>query len=71
MPRLGHPAVERNRLRRRLREIWRREVQGRIPAWDVVIRTAAQGYVASFGELRGNLLGWCEAWTERNGDAAC
>ena len=38
VPRYQQTAVARNRLRRRLRELWRREVQPDQPARDLVIR---------------------------------
>lgn len=56
VPLYGHSAVERNRLRRRLREIARREW---LPlAWeceprlDLLIRAREDAYGASFEELR-------------------
>lgn len=67
-PRLGlivplfrQNAVARNRLRRRLKEVWRRELQGRIPALDVVMRPRSEGYAASFQILRADLVDWAEA----------
>lgn len=56
----GHTAVERNRLRRRLREIARREWLA--PAWereedtDLLIRARPRGYEVPFGELRRQLV---------------
>jgi ribonuclease P protein component len=52
-------AVARNRLRRRLKELWRREGQHQLPAIDVVIRTRREAYAASFELLRVDFLGWC------------
>lgn len=60
VPRLGRTAVARNRLRRRLREIWRRELQGVLPPIDVVIRARKESYLASFADLRADLVGWGE-----------
>lgn len=64
-PRLGlvvsktrQTAVARNRLRRRLKELWRRELQGTLPAWDVVVRTRREAYGASFATLREDFIGW-------------
>jgi len=54
-------AVARNRLRRRLREIWRREIQQRQPAWDLVIRARREAYAAGFDALRTQLRAWREA----------
>ena len=61
VPRFQSSAVARNRVRRRLREVWRREVQGRQPAWDLVVRARPSAYQATFAELRGELLAWRDA----------
>jgi ribonuclease P protein component len=58
VPRFQASAVARNRLRRRLKEIWRRELQAHQPAWDLVIRTRRETYGASFDQLRDQLLHW-------------
>jgi ribonuclease P protein component len=54
-------AVARNRLRRRLKEVWRREMQTRLPGWDVVLRTRRDSYSAPFPRLRADLVSWAEA----------
>ena len=59
VPRFQSSAVARNRLRRRLREIWRREVQQHQPAWDLVIRARREAYAAEFAALR-EVLAWRE-----------
>jgi ribonuclease P protein component len=61
VPKFQSTAVARNRLRRRLREIWRREVQGGQPDRDVVIRARREAYRASFADLRADLLAWRDA----------
>ena len=61
VPRYQSSAVARNRLRRRLREIWRQELQAHQPAWDLVIRTRREAYAAPFATLRDELLGWRRA----------
>ncbi len=61
VPRFQSTAVARNRLRRRLREIWRREMQPRMPAVDLIIRARREAYLASYGALRAELLGWLDA----------
>lgn len=61
VPRFQSSAVARNRLRRRLKEIWRREIQGRQPGWDLVIRARREAYGASFDALRTQLLEWRDA----------
>ncbi len=58
VPRFQSSAVARNRLRRRLKEVWRREIQGRQPPWDLLIRARREAYSASFAELRDQLLAW-------------
>ena len=67
-PRLGlvvakaqETGVGRNRLRRRVKEVWRRELQQRLPAWDVVVRTNRKAYAAPFSLLRADLLAWRES----------
>jgi len=60
VPKRGHTAVARNRLRRRLKELWRKELRAGLPALDVVLRGRAESYQASFGELRAELLAWRE-----------
>jgi ribonuclease P protein component len=61
VPKFQTSAVARNRLRRRLREIWRQEIQQRQPAWDLVIRARREAYTADFDALRTQLRVWCEA----------
>ncbi len=58
VPKFHASAVARNRLRRRLKEIWRRELQPYQPAWDLVIRARRESYGASFDQLRDQLLRW-------------
>ena len=58
VPKFQSSAVARNRLRRRLREIWRRDIQPHQPASDLVIRARREAYGAAFSQLRGQLLDW-------------
>ncbi|NOT08531.1 MAG: ribonuclease P protein component [Gemmatimonadales bacterium] len=60
VPKFQSTAVARNRLRRRLRELWRRELLagGTVREWDVVIRARREAYTASFAALRNDLLAW-------------
>lgn len=58
VPRFQFTAVARNRLRRRLKELWRRELQGGLPAIDLVIRVKREGYRADFTALRAELQAW-------------
>lgn len=63
VPRFGETAVARNRLRRRLREILRRDLLRGLPAVDVVIRAKPGAYAARFAELRADLCGAVERMT--------
>ncbi len=60
VPRHGHEVVERNRLRRRLREIGRRDVLPRLGRRecyvDVLVRSRPAAYEARYTELRAELL---------------
>ena len=47
----GHTIVERNRLRRRLRELTRTKVIPNLGSVDVVVRTLSSAYEASFDVL--------------------
>ncbi len=58
VPRYQQTAVARNRLRRRLKELWRREVQPDEPARDLVIRARREAYAAAFADLRADLQAW-------------
>ncbi|MGQ0703156.1 MAG: ribonuclease P protein component [Gemmatimonadales bacterium] len=60
VPKFQFTGVARNRLRRRLREIWRRELSPELPAWDVLVRARKEAYEARFAELRRELHRW---WT--------
>jgi len=57
VPRFQFTAVARNRLRRRLRELVRREALAGLPSVDLVIRTKPSAYAASFPGLRAELAG--------------
>lgn len=58
VPKFQSSGVARNRLRRQLKELWRRELMGAMPAWDVVIRARKEAYAAGFGVLREELRSW-------------
>jgi ribonuclease P protein component len=56
-------AVARNRLRRRLREIWRRDIRPAappLPPWDVIVRARREAYGATFEQLQNELRTWRE-----------
>ena len=61
VPKFQSSAVARNRLRRRLREVWRREIQAHQPPSDIVIRARREAYGASFDAIRSQLLAWRDA----------
>ena len=58
VPKFQSTGVARNRLRRRLKELWRRELMGAMPRWDVVIRARREAYDANFDALREELRAW-------------
>lgn len=51
MPKHRATSVNRNRLKRRLREIARTRLLGALPAVDLVIRARRDAYAATFAEL--------------------
>lgn len=61
VPRFQFSAVARNRLRRRIREVWRREIRPAQPGCDLVVRARREAYVASFATIQAELRGWREA----------
>jgi ribonuclease P protein component len=65
VPRSGRTIVERNRLKRRLREIGRREVLPALDAagrgGDVLVRTRPRAYDVDFSTLHRELMGITEA----------
>ena len=58
VPKFQSTGVARNRLRRRLKELWRREVQGSTPPVDLLVRARREAYTASFSALRSELHAW-------------
>ena len=64
VPRHGHRIVDRNRLKRRLREIIRKDVLPRLDAsaaaLDILVRARRDAYQASFVDLKDELCGWME-----------
>ena len=61
VPRFQSTAVARNRLRRRLGEIWRREIKDTQGGRDLLVRARKEAYAATFNELRAELLAWMGA----------
>lgn len=64
VPRYRHAVVERNRVKRRLREILRQEVVPKLSdaglVIDVLVRARPEAYGATYGELNEQLLEWVE-----------
>jgi ribonuclease P protein component len=64
VPRYRRKAVERNRVKRRIREILRVEVLPRLSeaglALDVLVRARPEAYAARFVELKEELVRWVE-----------
>lgn len=56
VPKFQSTAVARNRLRRRLLEVWRRSVMSRQGPRDLLIRARREAYKASFAELQTEVL---------------
>jgi len=52
VPKYGRTSVERNRLKRRLREIVRQELLPHLPRVDLTVRVRREAYDASFAGLR-------------------
>jgi len=61
VPKFQSTAVARNRLRRRLKEIWRRELEAHLPPCDLVVRARREAYAARFGQLRAEMLKWLDS----------
>lgn len=55
VPKFTHSSVDRNRLKRRLREIVRSALLPSLPTLDIVIRARADAYGVSMAELRAEL----------------
>lgn len=60
VPKFQSTAVARNRLRRRLLEVWRRDVMPQQGARDLLIRARRDAYAATFAELRSELVGFAQ-----------
>lgn len=74
VPKHGHTIVERNQLKRRLREIGRVEVLPRLrdpdAEVDLLIRARGEAYEADFHDLRSQLIEFVEArWSEPSSSA--
>jgi ribonuclease P protein component len=65
VPRHGHSAVERNRVKRRLREALRQEILPRLDGGsarvDLLVRARREAYGATYAALADELLSWVDA----------
>jgi len=55
VPKYGHTAVRRNKLKRQLRELARQTLLPRPMSCDVLLRARREAYAASFDVLRGDV----------------
>ena len=55
VPKHGRSIVQRNQLKRRLREIVRLDILKRIPSVDMIVRARSEAYSASFASLEREL----------------
>ncbi|MBC8085825.1 MAG: ribonuclease P protein component [Phycisphaerae bacterium] len=60
VPKYGKSSVDRNRLKRRLRELVRIEVLPVLPAMHVVLKTSPRAYTRTFDELREEVRKWTQ-----------
>jgi ribonuclease P protein component len=56
VPKHGRSIVERNQLKRRLREIVRQNILQRIPPVDMIVRARPEAYSATFASLERELI---------------
>jgi len=60
VPRHSHSAVDRNRVKRRIREIVRLDMLPVLPNVDLVVRALPSAYVAGIAELREQCVRACD-----------
>jgi ribonuclease P protein component len=74
VPKHRHTVVERNLVKRRIREVLRREVLPRLDAGgcalDVLVRARREAYDGSFAEFRDELVEWVERTCSRAGSSS-
>jgi ribonuclease P protein component len=70
VPKAGHNSVERNLVKRRIREILRQDVIPVLAACplqaDVLVRAKRSAYGVTYGQLRMELLEWAERVCSRD-----
>ncbi len=64
VPKLGHNSVQRNLVKRRIREILRQDVLPRLADQgvdiEVLVRVKRNAYDAAYGDLRAELMEWTD-----------
>ena len=56
VPKYGFSAVQRNKLKRRVRELTRQHVTSSAGKYDALLRTRRDAYKATFDELRAEIV---------------
>ncbi len=64
IPLFGHGAVERNQVRRRIREISRRRILPLVKGLDLVVRSRRKAYEATFDDLTTDLKQWLHSLSD-------
>lgn len=69
VPKVGHNSVERNLVKRRIKEILRQDVAPRLASHqlnlDVLVRAKRNTYGVAYGDLRAELMGWTDSICSR------
>jgi ribonuclease P protein component len=69
VPKLGHNSVQRNLVKRRIREILRQDVCplliSRAVSADILVRARKNTYGAAYNDLRSELVSWAETLCSR------
>jgi ribonuclease P protein component len=68
VPKYQSSAVARNRLRRRLKELWRRSILPELSGFDFVVRVRPGGYSARPADLTSEVLGWLASKAPRRAE---
>jgi len=67
VPKHRRNSVQRNKLKRRLREVLRLEILPRLleanAPLDVLVRARKEAYDATFEQLHEEMLGWIDKWS--------
>jgi len=65
VPKFQSSAVARNRLRRRLKELWRRSGQQQVGSVDVILRAHRESYRSKSADLATALREWTQGLGRR------